>query len=146
MSRSMGLFQVIVVIPLVDPHLAVVDLEDPVHQRAQEVAVMADQHDGAGEVPEGVQEDFPGLDVQVVGRLVQHQEIHRPGQEGCQDDPALLAAGEVLDPLVHRCPPGKGTRRSRLRITPMFARGMASCTVSKTVFFGSRISMACWLK
>ena len=54
----MDLVQIILVAAVVDPHLAMVDLEDPIHQVAQEMAVMADQHHRAGEVLQGVQQDL----------------------------------------------------------------------------------------
>ena len=65
---------------------------------------MADNHHGAGKTDQGVQEDFPRLDVQVVGRFIQNEEIERPAEEGRQDEPAPLPAREALHPLVHRVP------------------------------------------
>jgi hypothetical protein len=53
-----GLFQVVFIIPVVNQHPAVIDFEDAVDQTAQEVTVMADQYDRAGEVLQGGQERF----------------------------------------------------------------------------------------
>ena len=54
----MGLAEIILVISLVDAHIIVIDLEDPVRQQAQEVAVVADQNDGLAET----RQDFPRFD------------------------------------------------------------------------------------
>ena len=45
-----GLFQVVFVMAVVDPHLAVINFKNAVNEAAQKVAVVADQDDGAGKV------------------------------------------------------------------------------------------------
>lgn len=95
------LTQIIVVVAVVDPHLAVVDFEDPGDQRTEEVAVVADQDDRPLEPLQGGKQHLAGLDVEVVGRFVKDQEVEGLGQEPGEDYPALLAAREVGDPFIH---------------------------------------------
>jgi len=45
-----GLFQVVFVIAIVNKHPAMIDFEDAVDETAQEVTVMADEHDRSGKV------------------------------------------------------------------------------------------------
>ena len=55
---------------------------------------MADQHDGAGEVLQGVLEHVHRVDVQVVGGLVQAQERLGGNEHLGQGQTRLFAAGE----------------------------------------------------
>ncbi len=99
---TLGIFtQIIFVIALVNPHLAVVDFEDPVRQRAQEVAVVAYEHYGAAVFLQGSKEDLPALDVEVVGGLIEDEEVVRLGEQHRKYHPALLAAGEYGYPFIH---------------------------------------------
>ena len=99
-----GLFEVVVVVAVVDAHLPAIDFEDAVDEAAQEVAVMADEDHRTGEVLQGCQQRFPGLDVEVVRRFVEDQQVDRLYQHRRQNDPALFAAGEVVDPFVDIIP------------------------------------------
>jgi hypothetical protein len=53
-----------------------VDLEDTVGEMPKEPAVVADDHQGTVELPQRLQQDFAAGDVQVIGRLVQDEEIN----------------------------------------------------------------------
>lgn len=44
-----GLFQIIVVLSIVDAHVAMIDFEDAVDQASQKMAVMTDKHNRSGE-------------------------------------------------------------------------------------------------
>jgi hypothetical protein len=55
----MHFFQVIAVIAFVGPHFTMVNFEHPIYQGAEEVTVVTDQHYGAGETLESVQENLP---------------------------------------------------------------------------------------
>ena len=73
-------------------HLTPVDPMGGFGQGAQEGAVMADQHIGAtGRFQLGLQ-PFDGLDVQVVGRLVQEHQLRRLGHEFRQSRAPPLTA------------------------------------------------------
>ena len=65
---SAGLFQVVFVIAVIDTHLAMIDLEDAIDERAQKVAVMADEDDRAGKVLQSGEQRFARLDVEMVVR------------------------------------------------------------------------------
>ena len=58
---------------------------------------MADEQDGPLVLDQQRLEQFERLDVEVVGRLVQDQHVRRLGEQLRQQQPAPLAAGEVLD-------------------------------------------------
>ena len=66
----------------------------------EEVSVVGDDHRAAREVHDGVFEDAHGVDVQVVGRLVQQNEIPAAPQEFRQMDAVALAARELPDELL----------------------------------------------
>ena len=59
---------------------------------------MADQDDRAGEAGDEFLQQVQRLHVEVVGRLVEHQQVGRPRQHARQDQPRPLAAGK----LAHR--------------------------------------------
>src|SRR5688500_6640305 len=85
---------VILEVARVDGGLSVVDLDDGVGNAAAEVSVVGDEDDGAGEGVEGVLEHVARLDIEVVGGLVQAQQVRRIGKKLRQRQPRLLAAGE----------------------------------------------------
>ena len=58
------------------------------------------EHDRAGEGVQGVLQHVAGLDVQVVGRLVEAEQVGRVGHQLGQRQPGLLAAREDLDLLL----------------------------------------------
>ena len=59
----LALVEVVVVVAVVDRDLAVADVDDAVGHGAHQVFVVADQHDGAGEVLQGVLEHVHRVDV-----------------------------------------------------------------------------------
>ena len=58
---------------------------------------MADQQDGAGIVAEHVLQHVQRFEVEVVGRLVEHQQVRRLRQHLRQHQPAALAAGQLAE-------------------------------------------------
>ena len=76
-------------------------LGDAVHPVEQH-AVVADHQQGAAEVVERVVQAEPGVDVEVVGRLVEQQHVGTPEQLGGQTDGDHLAAGERPERSVQR--------------------------------------------
>ena len=95
------LLQVVVVIPRVLRQAPVADLDHLGGDPVDEVAVVGDEEHGAVELIQGLLQDLAGGDVQVVGRLVQAQEVRRPEQHLGQRQPALLAAGQDGHRLLH---------------------------------------------
>ena len=69
-SEVLAFEEVVVVVAIVDRDLAVADVDDAVGHSAHQVLVVADQHNGTGEVLQSVLEHVHRVDVQVVGGLV----------------------------------------------------------------------------
>ena len=94
----------------------------------EEVAVVGDGDDRAGVVGEEPFEPGHRLGVEVVGGLVEEQQVGAAQQEPAERDPALLAAGQCVDLGVglgdsarrpsrsRHC--GRGSRRPRRRSCP----------------------------
>ena len=85
-----------VVAPVAGPtgQLATVDLDDPGRQRTQEAAVMGDEDQRTLPRLEEAFEPVDRGDVEMVGRLVQQQQIRRRHQRARQQHAALHAAGQ----------------------------------------------------
>ncbi len=62
---------------------------------------MRDEDHGAFEILQRVDQHLLGRQVEVVGRLVEHQEVRRVVEHPRHGEPRLLAAGERADLLVH---------------------------------------------
>ena len=67
------------------------------HQAVEEIAVVADQQHGAGIVAEHVLEHVERFQVEIVGRLVEHQQVRRLGERLRQHQAAALAAGQLAE-------------------------------------------------
>ena len=74
---------------------AAVELEDPAGDVVEEVAVVGDGDDRALVVGEVALQPGHRLGVEVVGRLVEQQQVGRAQQQPAQRDAAALAAGEL---------------------------------------------------
>ena len=57
---------------------------------------MADENYGAFVIAEHFFQHVEGFEIEIVGRLVQHQQVGRLCQRARQHQPAALAAGEYL--------------------------------------------------
>ena len=73
---------------------AAIELEDPLGDVVEEVAVVGDRHDRAGVVLQELLEPVDALGVEVVGRLVEQQQVGAAEQQPAQRDAAPLAAGQ----------------------------------------------------
>ena len=60
---------------------------------------MGDHDHRAGEVVDGREQGVARFEVQVVGRLVEEEQVDRSGDQLAQEDPALLPARENGDLL-----------------------------------------------
>ena len=65
--------------------------EEVVHNLVHEVAVVADDDDAAFEVLQVLLENLQGIDVEVVGRLVEHEEVRALHEHGTKVEPTFLA-------------------------------------------------------
>ena len=72
--------------------LAAIELEDPAGDVVEEVAIVRDRDDGAGIVLQEPLEPRDRFGVEVVGRLVEQQQIGRLQQQPAQRHAAALAA------------------------------------------------------
>ena len=75
--------------------VAAVELEDPARDVVEEVAIVGDGDDGALVLLEVALEPADRLGVEVVGRLVEQQQVGRGQQQPAERDAAALAAGEL---------------------------------------------------
>ena len=77
---------------------SLVDLDDAVHHVVEQPAVVAHEHHGPRVLlAEEVLEPAPALDVEVVGRLVEEQEVRLLEEEPRQPHARALAAGHLAD-------------------------------------------------
>ena len=81
---------------------ALEQLQGAVGHAVEEVAVVADQEHGRGALGQERFEPLGGLDIEVVGGLIQEHHVRLGQQQLGQHDPILLAAAERLDGLVER--------------------------------------------
>ena len=57
------------------------DFEDAGCEAVDEVAVVRDEDHGSGEASDGVEQHVLGAEVEVIGRLVQQQEVGRAHED-----------------------------------------------------------------
>ena len=91
----------VVVAPDVTRHLSVADLDDPVRDAIQEVAIVRDHDHRAVEPLQRRLEDLHALDVQVVRRLVEEQAVRAAEHQQAELQPRPLAARQRADRLAH---------------------------------------------
>ena len=82
------------VVALVGVGVAPVQLEDPLRHVVQEVPVVGDRDDGPGILLQVLLQPLHALRVQVVGGLVQQQQVRLGQQQLAQRDPAALSPGQ----------------------------------------------------
>ncbi len=92
--------QVAAVVAGVVGQLRMPDLDDPGDHLVEEEAVVGDQHHGERVVGQVLFQPVAGRQVEMVGRLVEQQQIRPPQQQLGQGDAHLPAAGKVLARLV----------------------------------------------
>ena len=74
-----------------------IELEDPLRDVVEEVAVVGDGHDGARILREEAFEPLDRLGIEMVGGLVEEQQVGMLQEQPGERDPALLAARERRD-------------------------------------------------
>lgn len=95
------------VVALVRERAAAVQLEDPLGDVVQEVPVVRDGDDGARVLREVLLQPVHRLGVEVVGGLVEQEQVRGLDQQLAERDTALLATGEVDDrPVAGRAAQG----------------------------------------
>ena len=76
---------------------AAIELEDPLRDVVEEVAVVGDRHDRAGVLLQEPLEPVDRLGVEVVGRLVEQQQVGVAEEQPGERHAPLLAAGQGRD-------------------------------------------------
>ena len=104
------------VVALVGHALAAIELQRPLGDVVEEVAVVGHQHDAAGILLEIALEPGDGLGVEMVGRLVEQQDVGLGQQQLGQRHAPLLAARELRDIGVARRTAQRVERLLHLRI------------------------------
>ena len=98
LGEALGLFgEIGRIIALIGDAAAAIELENPAGDIVEEVAVMGDDQDGARIGAEMVLEPVDRFGIEMVGRLVEQQEVGLAQQELGQGHPPLLAAGQPVD-------------------------------------------------
>ena len=82
-------------------HAPVCELEHLIRQPGEEVAVVGDDDDCALEAAQGFLEDVLGAHIEVVGRLVEQEDVVGFEQEAHHSEARAFAAGEDAHLLVH---------------------------------------------
>ena len=90
------------VVALVGDAAAAIELEDPARHVVEEVAVVGDDQDGARIVAQMPFEPGRGLGVEMVGGLVEKQQLGLLEQQLAQGDAAALAARQLVDGRIVR--------------------------------------------
>ena len=85
------------IVALVGDAAAAIELEDPAGDVVEEVAVVGDDQDRAGIVAQMAFEPVDRLGVEMVGRLVEQQQVGLVEQQLAQRDAAALAARQLGD-------------------------------------------------
>lgn len=85
----------------IERDFALIDMRDVIHHGIQEVPVVRDQQQGAGIVLEKIFEPQDGVEVQVVGRFIEQQQVGGAHQGLRQVQTHAPAAGKVGDRAIH---------------------------------------------
>jgi hypothetical protein len=81
-------------------HRAILQLDDPLDELVEEVAIMGDRQDRAVEVLEGRFQLLAGGNVEIVRRLVEQQEVRALEHQRRDLQARLFAAAEIADLVV----------------------------------------------
>ena len=95
---------------------AAIELEDPAGDVVEEVAVVRDRDDGSEIVLEEPLQPGHRLGVEMVGRLVEQQQVGRLQQQPAEGDAPALAAGQRGDVGIRRRQPQRVHRQLEPRI------------------------------
>ncbi len=96
-ARSTSKCAVVVEIAVEGLHRAVGDQPQPVGDQFDQMRVVRDQQHRALEIGERADQRLARVDVQMVGRLVEDQQMRRVARGQRQQQPRLLAARQVFD-------------------------------------------------
>ncbi|MNH05037.1 hypothetical protein D3C79_643490 [compost metagenome] len=89
--------QVLIVVAGPGGDLAAIEIDDPGRQLVDELPIVRDEDDGATEIFQELFQPVDGFDVQVVGRLIEQQQIRIAGQGAGQGHLAQPATGQAVE-------------------------------------------------
>ena len=124
----------------------VLDQPQPLGDQLDEVRVVADQDHRAAVFGQRLDQRVAALDVEVVGRLVEDDQVRRVERGEEQRQPRLLAAGEPPDLGRRRCPRRCRRPRAAPRSLPGGSSGRSRCRCCSGVSSSSSSSTWCWAK
>ena len=90
-------------------------MQNAIRHSVQNMAVMADQQKGAGVTAQMIFKPHRRFEIEMVGRLVEEEEIRLGEQSGRQGDTHAPAAGEILSRFVLRRLANSETSQNRRR-------------------------------
>ena len=96
------LFEPARVVALERDAVAAVEFEDPAGDLVEEIAIVRHRDDGAGIVLQKALQPCHRFGVEMVGRLVEQQQVRALQQQAAQRDAAALAAGQGRDRRIAR--------------------------------------------
>ncbi len=80
----------------IEDELSSVKMEDPVDRVVEQVAIVADHHHRVGIAADMLLEPERGLEVEVVGRLIEQQQVGLGKQRCCEPNAHAPATGELV--------------------------------------------------
>src|SRR3954451_16392648 len=101
-QAGLFLFEPARVVALERDAVAAIEFEDPAGDLVEEIAVVRHGDDGAGIILQKALQPRDRLGVEMVGRLVEQQEVRALQQQAAQRDAAALAARQIGDRRVAR--------------------------------------------
>ena len=114
-------FQKLGIIASIGIQFAMADFQDTVGYAVQEITVMRYHDHSSPKSPEKILQPRYHLSVQVVGRLVQNQDICRVEKHSCQSHSFFLAAGKIIHIDILVCDPQSIQHTACLALcTPVF--------------------------
>src|SRR4029079_9390723 len=87
--------------PVKSPRRPSTDQDEPVGDQRQQMRVMADDDNRAAEAGQGLDKRFTRVDVEMIVRLVQDQNMRRVAREQRERKPRPLAAGQLSYRHMH---------------------------------------------
>ena len=108
--------------------LAVLDRERALRHRVEQRAVVRDEQDGAGERLQRGLERLAALEVEMVRRLVEHEEVRARCDRDRQREPPPLASRQHRHRLLVRVPAGEEEAAEQRSARPARDRPVIVCT------------------
>ena len=85
------------VVARIDPHPVVLEMSDRIDRRIEKIAVVGNQQQRAGILLEPVLQPEHRIQIQVIGRFVEQQQVGTAHQRLCEVEPHPPAAGKRRD-------------------------------------------------